>query len=206
MTTDAQAINSVLDEALTCHVGFVDDDGPTVVPAIHARIEGDLYVRTTAGSALARAAGAGARLCVTAVLVDGLVLARSQAGHELNQRTVVARGTGSLVTDEDEKLAATAAVVDHLVAGRARHSRPPTADELAEIELVKVPLTDVRLDARTGPPNDTDEDLSLHHWAGVLGVRPGFGPAFPAPDLPYDRPVPSQLTNYSRSARPQDYR
>jgi hypothetical protein len=69
-----------------------------------------------------------------------------------------------------------------------------------------MPLDDVALKSRTGPPVDEEADLALHHWAGVIGIRNDYGPAFPAPDLPYDRAVPAQLANYNRSARPQGYR
>jgi nitroimidazol reductase NimA-like FMN-containing flavoprotein (pyridoxamine 5'-phosphate oxidase superfamily) len=203
---DAQAINSLLDESLICHVAYVDDGDPIVVPVIHTRIDETLYLHTAAGSRLAQLAAEGTRLCVTVSLLEGLVLARSQVGHNVNYRSVVARGTGSLVSSDEEKLVVTAAVVEHLVAGRSRHSRPPTPTELAAIGLVRMTLDDVSLKSRSGPPVDEEADLSLHHWAGVIGVRYDYGPAFPAPDLPYDRPVPSQLTNYSRSARPQGYR
>jgi len=203
---DAQAINSLLDEALICHVGYLDGVDPIVVPVIHTRIDETLYLHTAAGSRLAQLAAEGTRLCVTVSLLDGLVLARSQVGHNVNYRSVVARGEGVLVTDDAEKLEVMAAVVEHIVAGRSRHSRPPTAEELAAVGLVRMPLDDVSLKARSGPPVDEEADLALHHWAGVIGVRYGYGPAFPAPDLPYDRPVPSQLINYSRSARPQGYR
>jgi nitroimidazol reductase NimA-like FMN-containing flavoprotein (pyridoxamine 5'-phosphate oxidase superfamily) len=203
---DAQAINSLLDEALICHVGYVDDGDPIVVPVIHTRIDETLHLHTATGSRLAQLAADGTRLCVTVSLLDGLVLARSQVGHNVNYRSVVARGEGVLIADDIEKLDVMAAVVEHLVAGRSRHSRPPTAAELDAVGLVRMPLDDVSLKSRSGPPVDEEDDLGLHHWAGVIGVRYGYGPAFPSPDLPYDRPVPSQLTNYSRSARPQGYR
>jgi len=203
---DAQPINALLDEVLFGHVGYVDDGDPIVVPVIHTRIDELLYLHTAPGSRLAQLAAEGTRLCVTVSLLDGLVLARSQVGHNVNYRSVVARGEGRLVTDDAEKLAVTAAVVEHIVAGRSRHSRPPTEAELATVGLVRMTLDDVSLKSRSGPPVDEEADLSLHHWAGVIGVRNTYGPAFPAPDLPYDRPVPAQLTNYSRSARPQGYR
>jgi nitroimidazol reductase NimA-like FMN-containing flavoprotein (pyridoxamine 5'-phosphate oxidase superfamily) len=203
---DAQAINATIDEALFSHVGYVDEGDPIVVPVIHTRIDETLYLHTSTGSRLARLATEGTRLCVTVSLLDGLVLARSQVGHNVNYRSVVVRGEGRLITDETEKQTVLAAVVEHIVAGRSRHSRPPTVEELEGVGLVRLPLDDVSLKARSGPPVDEEEDLALHHWAGVLGVRNAYGPAFPAPDLPYDRPVPNQLTNYSRSARPQGYR
>jgi uncharacterized protein len=203
---DAQAINSTLDEALYSHVGYVDEGDPIVVPMIHTRIGENLYLHTSSGSRLARLAADGTRLCVTVSLLDGLVLARSQVGHNVNYRSVVVRGDGNLITDEEQKRIVLAAVVEHIVAGRSRHSRPPTAEELAGVGLVRMSLDDVAMKSRSGPPNDEEADLALHHWAGVIGVRNSYGPAFPSPDLPYDRQAPAQLTNYSRSARPQGYR
>jgi nitroimidazol reductase NimA-like FMN-containing flavoprotein (pyridoxamine 5'-phosphate oxidase superfamily) len=205
---DAQAINSVLDEAIMGHVAYVDGDEPVAVPVVHTRDEQNLYLLTSAQSRLARLAGAkgGTKLCVTVSLLEGLVLARSQVGHGVNYRSVVARGSGRLITDPGEKRAALSAGVEHLLAGRSRHSRPPTDQELAELGIVRMPLDDVALKARTGPPIDEPGDLALWHWAGTLGVRTEYGPPFPSPDLPYDRQLPNQIANYSRSAKPQNYR
>jgi len=203
---ESQPIQAVLDEALICHVGYLDDGGPVVVPSLHARIEQTLYLHTSSDSGLARLAADGTRLCVTVSLLDGLVLGRSQFNHSMNYRSVIARGEGTLVTGDEEKRTAIAALVDHVAAGRSRHSRPPNEAELAATALVRLPLTDVILNSRAGPPVDDRNDLGLYHWAGVIGIRNAFGPAFPAPDLPYDRPVPPQLANYSRSARPHGYR
>jgi nitroimidazol reductase NimA-like FMN-containing flavoprotein (pyridoxamine 5'-phosphate oxidase superfamily) len=200
---DAQAINATIDEALFCHVGYVDDRAPVVVPVLHTRIGEALYLHTSTGSRLERLAAGrkGTKVCVTLTLIDGLVLARSQAGHNVNYRSVVARGDAVLTTDPQEKREVLAAVVDHLAAGRSRQSRPPTDAELAAIGLVRLSLDDVSLKARSGPPNDAQDDLGLHYWAGVIGIRNDYGPAFPAPDLPYDRSVPKELGNYNRSAR-----
>jgi nitroimidazol reductase NimA-like FMN-containing flavoprotein (pyridoxamine 5'-phosphate oxidase superfamily) len=206
---DAQAINSTIDEALFCHVGYVDGGDPIVVPVMHTRIAETLFLHTSTGSRLARLADGtegGTRLCVTVSLLDGLVLARSQVGHAVNYRSVVIRGHGELITDEEQKRAVLASLVEHIVAGRSRHSRPPTDAELGPVGLVRMPLDDVSYKSRTGPPSDEEPDLALHYWAGVIGVRNNYGPAFPAPDLPYDRTVPAQVTNYSRSARAQGYR
>jgi nitroimidazol reductase NimA-like FMN-containing flavoprotein (pyridoxamine 5'-phosphate oxidase superfamily) len=201
------AVHAVLDEVLICHVGYVDDGSPVVLPTIHTRVGETLYLHGSSGSSLTRlAAGEGTALCVTVTQLDGLVLARSQFNHSMNYRSVVVRGTGTLVTDDAEKTEALTAVVEHVVAGRSRHSRPPTPKELAATGVVRLPLDEVSLKSRTGPPSDDPEDVGLPHWAGVIGVRQQFGPPLPAPDLPYDRQTPQQLINYHRSARPQGYR
>ena len=203
---DAGPINSTIDEAVICHVGYVDDGAPIVVPAIHTRIDRMLYLHTSTDSRLGQLAIEGTRLCVTISLLDGLVLGRSQASHNVNYRSVVIRGDARLIADEPEKRTVLAALVEHLAAGRSRNARPPTIDELAEIGLVRIPLDDVSLKSRSGPPNDELADLPLHYWAGVIGIRNSYGPALPAPDLPYDRPVPPKLSNYRRSAQSRGYR
>ena len=204
---DAQGINSALDEAFMCHVAYIDSGDPIVVPGIHARVGEELLLRVGPESRLAELAGDGdLALCVTVTLLDGLVLARAKIDNTINYRSIVIRGIGSLVKDPEAKLAGLDAVVEHLVAGRSNHARPPTPEELAEVVLISLPLADVALKTRTGPPQDQPEDLALHHWAGVISVRNAYGPPFPSPDLPYDRQVPAQLANYSRSAKPQGYR
>lgn len=202
---DHQQVNAVLDEGLICHVGY-DDDGPVVVPALHGRIDDVLYVLSAGDHRFAGLAADSMPLCVTVTLTDGIVLARSQTRHSINYRAAVVRGTATTVTDTGEKEAALTAVIEHLLAGRSTHSRPPTAQELAGTGMVRLTIADVALQARSGPPHDDSEDAQLPHWAGVLGVRSGYGPALPAPDLPYGRQVPGQITNYSRTARPQGYR
>ena len=204
---DAQAINSALDEAFMCHVAYIDSGDPIVVPVIHARVGEELLLRVGQWSRLAELAADGdLKLCVTVTLIDGLVLARAKVDNTMNYRSIVVRGTGRLVKDPQAKLAGLDAVVEHLVAGRSNHSRPPTPAEFDEIVLISMPLEDVALKSRTGPPQDAEEDLALHHWAGVISVRNSYGPPFPSPDLPYDRQVPAQLANYNRSAKPQGYR
>ncbi|GAB3241285.1 pyridoxamine 5'-phosphate oxidase family protein [Kineosporia babensis] len=204
---DAQAINAALDEAFLCHVAYIDSGDPIVVPAVHARVGEELLLRVGRWSRLAELAADGdIKLCATVTLLDGLVLARAKVDNTVNYRSIVVRGTGSLVKDPQAKLAGLDAIVEHLVAGRSNHSRPPTPEEFAEVVLISLPLDDVALKSRTGPPQDAEEDLVLHHWAGTIGVRRAYSPPFPAPDLPYDRQVPAQLANYNRSAKPQGYR
>ena len=204
---DVQAIHALLDEAITCHVGYIDD-GPIVIPTIHVRSGDHLYLHTSSGSRLARlsAQEGGTPVCVTVTLLDGLVLARSQFNHSMNYRSVVVRGAGVAVVGEQERKDGLAAVVEHVAAGRSTHSRPPNRRELAATALVKLPIEEASMKTRNGPPVDDESDLGLPHWAGVVAAKIAYGPAFPAPDLPYDVPVPQQLANYNRSARPSGYR
>ncbi|MFN8074346.1 MAG: pyridoxamine 5'-phosphate oxidase family protein [Kineosporiaceae bacterium] len=197
---DVDAVAAVLDEALTCHVGYVVDGSPVVLPQLHARVGRTLYLHSSTGATLGRLAraGGGVELCVTVTLVDGLVLARSQFNHSLQYRSVIARGRATLVTDPAERAVALAALVEHVVPGRSRQSRPASPKEDAATAVLRLPLVEVSLKARPAGVDDDPADLGLSHWAGVLPVRTTYGAPQPTPDLDPSIPVPQELLDYRR--------
>jgi uncharacterized protein len=198
---DRATVHAILDEALICHVGFVGERGPVVLPTIHARLDDTLYLHGSTGSRpmlVAAGSSDGLPVCVTATLVDGLVLARSWMHHSLEFRSVVVVGNARLVRDDDEKRRALAAVVDHVVSGRAADSRPPHARELAATAVLALDLVEVSAKVRTGGPVDDEEDLGLPHWAGVLPLTVQPGSPVGADDLDAI-PLPSYLVDYRRA-------
>ncbi|CAA9209150.1 MAG: Pyridoxamine 5'-phosphate oxidase-related, FMN-binding [uncultured Blastococcus sp.] len=198
---DRAAAHAVLDEALVCHVGFVVDGRPVVLPQLHARVGEVLYLHGSTGARGMRAAtGEGLDVCVTVTLVDGLVLARSAVNHSMNYRSVVAHGTATVVVDAAEKAQALDALVEAIVAGRVAGSRPPTRKELAATTVLRLPLEEVSVKVRSGPPNDDAEDLDLPHWAGVLPLTTVPGEPVPDPDLAAGTPVPQHVRSWSRPA------
>jgi nitroimidazol reductase NimA-like FMN-containing flavoprotein (pyridoxamine 5'-phosphate oxidase superfamily) len=185
---DTDRIHAVLDEARICHVGVVVDGWPHVLPTLHVRRGGTLYVHGSAGARVL-AAGRVGRLpiCVTVSLLDGLVLARSAVRHSVNYRSVLVRGLASPVLDEDDKRTVLAAFVDRTAPGRSDACRPANRRELAATAVLAValddPATQVTLKARTGGPVDYAEDMALPHWAGVIPIRAVEGAPEPAGDL-----------------------
>jgi nitroimidazol reductase NimA-like FMN-containing flavoprotein (pyridoxamine 5'-phosphate oxidase superfamily) len=175
MSYDADLVHSVLDEAWFCHLSFVVDGEPRVLPTLHVRIGDTLYVHGSTGSrpllAAVRAGGEGLPVCVAVTLIDGLVLARSQFHHSANYRSVVAHGRATVVTDPGEKAAILAALVDKIAAGRSADTRPPTARELAQTTVLALPLVEVAAKVRNGPVGDEPEDYALPHWAGIVPLR-----------------------------------
>jgi nitroimidazol reductase NimA-like FMN-containing flavoprotein (pyridoxamine 5'-phosphate oxidase superfamily) len=99
---DRATIDAILDEALICHLGFVVEGRPFVIPTIHARDGDTLYIHGSPGSRMLRAAKEGVDICVTVTLLDGLVLARSVYNHSMNYRSVVVLGRARELTDADE--------------------------------------------------------------------------------------------------------
>jgi uncharacterized protein len=189
-------IDPILDEALICHLGFVIEGRPFVIPTIHARDGDTLYVHGSPASRMLRAAKGGVDICVTVTLLDGLVLARSVYNHSMNYRSVVVLGRAREVTDRDEKLQAMQCVVEHVVPGRWNDARRPSDGEIKGTTILALALDEASAKIRSGPPIDDDADLRLPVWAGVipLGIEPGD----PVPDSGIDGPPPGYVAEYER--------
>lgn len=196
---DREVVHRILDEALICHLGYARDGHPVVLPTTHARVDETLYLHGSTGSGPVLAAGpAGLPVCVTATLVDGLVLARSALHHSMAYRSVVVIGSARLVGDEGEKRLALAALLDHVAPGRAADTRPPNRRELAATAVLALDLVEVSAKIRAGGPADDAEDLALPHWAGVVPLSLVAGRPEPAADLDPAIALPSYLESYRR--------
>ncbi|MCM2577454.1 pyridoxamine 5'-phosphate oxidase family protein [Streptomyces meridianus] len=194
---DRGLVHALLDEAYVCHLGFVRDGAPVVLPTLYARIGESLYIHGSTGSRPLRSAGGeadpGLPVCLTITHVDGLVLARSAFHHSINYRSVVVHGVARQVTDADERSKALDALVDHVVPGRSADSRPASAKELAATAVLRLDLEEVSAKVREGGPNDDPEDLSLPHWSGVVPVSVQRGVPVAADDLDPSVALPAYL-------------
>ncbi len=194
---DRETVHSILDQAYICHLGFVRDGAPVVLPTLYARVGEALYMHGSTGSRPLLAAGKadpGLAVCVTVTHVDGLVLARSAFHHSLNYRSVVVHGTARQVTDEAECRMALDAMVDAVVPGRSGDVRPASAKELAATAVIRVDLEEVSAKLRTGGPNDDAGDLELPYWSGVIPVAPAYGTPVSAADLAPGIAVPDYVS------------
>ncbi|MCM1971761.1 MULTISPECIES: pyridoxamine 5'-phosphate oxidase family protein [unclassified Streptomyces] len=194
---DRETVHSILDQAYLCHLGFVRDGAPVVLPTLFGRVGEALYIHGSTGSRPLLAAGKadpGLPVCLTVTHVDGLVLARSAFHHSLNYRSVVVHGTAYEVTDREERRIALDALVDQVVPGRSADSRPANAKELAATAVIRLDLNEVSAKLRTGGPNDDPEDVALPYWTGVIPVAPAYGTPVPAADLAPGIPVPDYIT------------
>ena len=195
---DRQVVDAILDEALVCHVGFVAGSQPYVIPTIHARAGERLYVHGSAASRMLRTLVGGVPVCVTATLLDGLVLARSAFHHSMNYRSVVVLGEAEPVQDADEKWDALHAIVEHVARGRWAEVREPSAKELAATLVLRLPIEEASAKVRTGPPLDDEEDYGLECWAGVLPLRLVPGTPEADPRLSPGRMPSAVVTAYRR--------
>ena len=195
---DRAAIHKILDQGFLCHVGFVVDSQPFVIPTGYARVDDTLYIHGSAASRMLRALSGGVVVSVTITLVDGLVLARSAFHHSMNYRSVVVLGTATPVEDTAGKVAALRAFTEQVMPGRWAEVRGPNEQELKATLVLALPLSEASAKIRVGPPVDEDDDYALPVWAGVLPLQLTTHAPVPDPRLPAGIAVPDYVTNYKR--------
>lgn len=195
---DQETIYRILDEALICHVGFAVNGQPYVIPTNFARLNDTIVLHGAKASRLLKHIEAGNPVCVTATILDGLVLARSVFHHSVNYRSVVLFGKGRAVEEEHEKLAGLQAISEHLIPGRWGDARVPNHKELNATRIVSIKIDVASAKVRMGPAVDEPEDYALPVWAGVLPLREV--PLSPLADerLPEDVPLPAYISGYAR--------
>lgn len=198
---DKDTIYRILDEALICHVGFADHDQPYVIPINFARVEDTIVLHGAKASRLLKHIEAGHPVCVEATIVDGLVLARSVFHHSVNYRSVVLFGSGRLVDEEHEKLAALQAITEHLIPGRWDEARLPNRKELNATSVVSIQIDEASAKVRVGPPVDDEADYSLPIWAGVLPLQELSQSPIRDEHLSAEIAVPEYIAEYSRRSR-----
>ena len=195
---DAETIYKILDEALICHVGFVDNNEPFVIPINFARMDDTIVLHGSKSSRLLKHIEAGKPVCIETTIVDGLVLARSVFHHSVNFRSVVLFGTGRTIEDEQEKIAALKAVTEHLIPGRWNEARLPNQKELNATQVVAIKIDEASAKIRTGPPGDDEEDYDLPVWAGLLPLAESALIPIPDEKRKADIALPDYIARYSR--------
>ncbi|TDD91136.1 pyridoxamine 5'-phosphate oxidase family protein [Actinomadura rubrisoli] len=189
-------IRSIFDDALLCHVAFVEDGNPVVLPTLHVRIGDELLIHGARKNRMMTRVAAGAPVCVEATVIDSLVLGRSVLQNSVNYRSAVVMGEGRAVQDPDEVRPRMHALIDKWAPGRLPFLRPLTDAELRSVLLVSVPITEASAKVRTGDANDADADRSRPVWAGQLPLRVVAGSPVPDDYVPADMPVPDHLAGW----------
>ena len=195
---DRETVYAILDEGFICHIGFVVDGHPVVIPTGYARVDDKLYIHGSAASRMLKTLTGGIDACVTVTIVDGLVLARSAFHHSMNYRSVVIFGRATLIEDREEKMAALVALSEHIVRGRWAEVREPTEQEMRATTVLSLPLVEASAKIRTGPPLDDEEDYAMPIWAGVIPLKLEAGEPIKDPRLPEGIEIPEYARNYKR--------
>ncbi|CAM3116223.1 Pyridoxamine 5'-phosphate oxidase-related FMN-binding protein [Stackebrandtia soli] len=182
LTYDHATVHAILDEGYICHVAYVADGLPRVLPTAYGRIGHTIYIHGSTGSrAFLTGRDEGLDISLSVTLHDGVILSTSWFHHSANYRCVIAHGRARTVTEPDEKWAGLAAIVDALAPERSLQSREPTTKELAQTAVLALDLESVSVRSRSGGPNDDPDDIGSPYWAGEIPLRLVPGAPRPAP-------------------------
>ena len=195
---DREAAYRILDEGFLCHVGFVTDGQPFVIPTSYGRKDANLFIHGSAASRMLRTVKESVPVCITVTLLDGLVLARSIFNHSMNYRSVVVLGKATLIDDPAEKIEALRLLSEHIIPGRWADSRQPNERELKATSVLRVPIEEFSAKVREGPVVDDEEDYSFPTWAGLVPLEMVAGEPIADARLDPKREVPSYARHYKR--------
>ena len=193
--SDHADLLAVLDAGLICHLAFVVDGAPVVIPTGFGHDGTTLYVHGSTGAKSLRTAADGAEVCVSVTLLDGIIYGRSVFHHSVNYRSAVIHGRARSISDPKERLRGLRVITEHLAPGSWDYAREPNDKELAKTAVIALSLGEAAVKIRTGPPIDDEADAEADTtWAGVLPIRQEFGAIEPAPDLRAPRAIPAHVT------------
>lgn len=195
---ERQTVYDILDQAFVCHVGFIAEGMPFVVPTNYVRVGDQLYLHGSPASRLMKTLSSGAPFCLSVTLLDGIVFSPTAMGHSVNYRSVVVIGKAEIVQDPDAKMKAMRDFVEYVLRGRWATVRPPTAQEIAATMILAVPLVEASAKIRTGFAVDHDAEYASGAWTGVLPFE--WTPKEPIRDPRGNAatPVPANVQRYSR--------
>jgi nitroimidazol reductase NimA-like FMN-containing flavoprotein (pyridoxamine 5'-phosphate oxidase superfamily) len=190
---DRQTVYQILDSGLICHIGFVVDGRPAMIPTTYGRHADRLYVHGSAANGTLETLASGTEACVTVSLIDGLVLGRSPMRHSMNYRSVVIFGRFERLDAREAKLRAIRAILGNVVPGRLATLREPTDSEMARTSFMSLSLAECSAKVRAGGPKaDPDDDLGV--WAGVIPVRQVAGTPTPADQAAAGLDLPDHIS------------
>jgi uncharacterized protein len=197
-TYDRETIYRILDEAFVCHLGFIADGVPIVVPTNYVRAGDKLFLHGSTASRLMRTLSSGAPFCLSVTLLDGIVLSPTATGHSVNYRSVVVMGKAEQIFDPQEKLAAMRDFVEYVIRGRWAEVRPPSEQELKATMVLSVPLVEASAKVRTGFAIDKGDEYAEAGWTGVIPFKWTAQTPVPDPRGNPALPIPANLLNYTR--------
>lgn len=188
-----ETVYQILDEALFLTVAYNREGQPFQIPTGFCRIDNTIYLHGSVGSFYMRELAKGIPACLSAMLVDGMVLARSAFHHSVNYRSVVVFSNARKVDDKDEMYRSLEVLTNKMCPGRWNDIRLPNEGEWKATMVLAFSIDEASAKVRTGPPKDDEEDYSMDTWAGVQPMKLVRLTPVPDPDLKAGVELPSYL-------------
>jgi uncharacterized protein len=168
---DAETIYPILDEALFCTISYAVDNKPYSIPTSYVRYNHKIYIHGSVGSHFIRELEKGIPVCITVMLADALVVAKSALSHSVNYRSVVLFTSAEKIEGTQDKLDSFEWLVDKIIPDSWNYLRPLTESEIRRTAVLAFDLSEASAKIRQGNPNDDAEDKLLPIWSGIIPLK-----------------------------------
>jgi uncharacterized protein len=192
---DETTIHAILDEALFCTISYVLHGQPMAIPTAFVRKDNYVYIHGSVGSHFIRSIENGNAICLSVMLVNALVLAKSAFNHSVNYRSVIMFAKAEKIENEADKATILTLITDKLIPDRWDTLRPMTDSEVKKTTVLAFKIEEASAKLRTGEPSDDEADESLPIWSGLLPIVQTIGKPI-ADTLSKDLPLPAHLERY----------
>ncbi len=192
MHYDEAVVFPILDEALFCTISYALDGQPFSIPTAFVRKEDKLYIHGSVGSHFLRGIESGIPVCISVMLTDALVVAKSAFHHSVNFRSIIIFSQAQRIDDYEMKAAFFKELTEKIVPDSWDYLRPMKAKEVDKTMLLVFDIKEASAKIRTGMPSDDEEDQELPIWSGLIPIPNNR--LTPIPDeLSVNIPLPAHL-------------
>jgi nitroimidazol reductase NimA-like FMN-containing flavoprotein (pyridoxamine 5'-phosphate oxidase superfamily) len=192
MSYDEAVVFPILDEALFCTISYSIDSQSYSIPTAFVRKENKLYIHGSVGSHFLREIETGIPVCISVMLTDALVVAKSAFHHSVNYRSVVIFSNAQRIDDYEAKASFFKELTEKIVPNSWEYLRPMKSKEVDKTMLLVFDVTEASAKVRSGMPNDDEEDQDLPIWSGLIPISSKRLKPI-ADDLSVDIPLPNHL-------------
>ncbi len=189
---DEVTIHSILDEALFCTISYSVDNQPFSIPTTFVRYEDKIYIHGSVGSHFIREIEKGIPVCISMMLTDELVVAKSAFSHSVNYRSLTIFTKAEKIEDIEKKRAAFEWLTNKIVPNSWEYLRPMKDNEVKKTTALAFSFEEASAKIRSGMPNDELEDQELPIWSGLIPMQTKRLAAIPD-DFSKNIPLPAHL-------------
>ncbi len=166
-----EVIYSILDEALFCTISFCVNNEPFAIPTSFVRKDDKIYIHGSVGSHFLRQLTTGTPVCITVMLADELVVAKSAFDHSVNYRSVVVFSKSEIIDDYEMKAEFFKRLTEKVVPGSWDYLRPMKKSEVDKTMLIAFDIKEASAKIRVGMPYAAEsDDTNLPLWSGLIPI------------------------------------
>lgn len=170
MHYDEATLYPILDEALFCTISYSHEGQPFSIPTAFVRKENKLYIHGSVGSHFLREIEKGIPVCISIMLTDDLVVAKSAFHHSVNFRSAIIFSNAEKIDNFESKAIFFRELTEKIVPGSWDYLRPMRDSEVNKTMLLVFDISEASVKIRSGMPSNEDDEQNLPIWSGLIPI------------------------------------